>query len=139
MGTKLERFVLGATAVGIFIFWAIFMATLKMQPSTTFAVHEPCWLKWELSFPIADIIFGIMALVALILHLRNRPSAFMVQAFVAGGLIFLAVMGITFFIQNQLYIGKDGVIEAGIHAYLLIAGIFLAWGSFSKTKVEVRK
>ncbi len=138
MNTKFDRFLLISTSIGILLFWLIFFLTFDMQPSTAFALHQPCWLKWELSFPVADAFLAIVALWAFILHLRGKSSAFKLQAAAGGGAIFLAFIDATFFLENSLYVGKDGVIEAGIHIYLLFAGTYLIWSAL-KNGQEVER
>ncbi len=124
-GNTVDKFILAATAIGILVYWGIFFATLGLQSGTLFARTEPCWLKWELSFPLADIFFAIVMGVAFILHLRKTRLAFAFQAVASGGIMFLALIDITFFFENRLYVSKDGVIEGWLHAWLLFAGIYL--------------
>jgi hypothetical protein len=129
-----EKLLLLITASGIVVFWCVFFADIKHANISVFVLKEPCWLKWELSFPVADLSVAVFSFVALMLHLKNDLRAYIYQAIASGGMLFLGIIDMTFFVENKLYIGFDGFIEAIIHLWLLIAGLYLAIRSISSNR-----
>ncbi len=130
MSQKTNRYVLVAglwlTALGILIFWLLFFLNFEQQEAGIFATIDRCWLSWELSFPIADLWVAITAALAGYYLLRSSEKGILLGFAAAGGMIFLALIDITYFLQNGLYrLGLDGTIELIIHLWLIVFGEFV--------------
>ena len=86
------------TALGTFVYWFDFF-----KSGHVIVIKEDWHLKFEKAFPVADGWMAICALISAwgLLSGSNYGSVFALIS--AGSLIFLALMDITFNVQNGLY------------------------------------
>jgi len=93
-------------------------------------IEEEWYIKFEKSFPIADL-WGICAcsLIGAAGLLTEQSYGPFFSLLAAGSLIFLALMDITFNIQNGLYpliaLSNEMVFELVINLWTLVLGITL--------------
>ena len=86
------------TAIGVIYYWSDFY--LKGSVHT---VKEDWYIKFERAFPPADIWMAGCALVGAIGLLLGQTYGVIFSLLAASSLVFLALMDITFNIQNRLY------------------------------------
>jgi hypothetical protein len=114
------------TSIGIVTFWAIFFADLEAQRASTFASRSEAWLAWELSFPLADGWVALTAAVGAIGLWRGRPFGLSFGLVSGGGLVFLGLIDLLFFLQNGLYLPltTEAATELLIHLWATGFGLF---------------
>lgn len=66
-------------------------------------IIEDWYIKFERAFTIADIWMSVYALVGAVGLLTGQAYGLVFALLAAGSLLFLALMDITFNIQNNLY------------------------------------
>jgi len=86
------------TAIGVAYYWADFYLRGGVH-----TVKEDWYIKFERAFPLADIWMSACALVGAIGLLVGQTYGLLFSLLAASSLIFLALMDITFNIQNNLY------------------------------------
>lgn len=86
------------TAIGVIYYWSDFY--LK---GSVHAIKEDWYIKFERAFPPADIWMAACALVGAIGLLLGQNYGTVFSLLAASSLVFLALMDITFNIQNRLY------------------------------------
>ena len=123
MATALSVLLIG-TAVGVVYYWADFFIRGGVH------VKEDDWyIKFERAFPPADLWMSVCCLVGAIGLLTEQTFGFIFSLLAAGSLIFLALMDITFNIQNRLYrlVGASSQMkfEAFINLWTLGLGVAL--------------
>jgi hypothetical protein len=109
------------TAVGIVLFWIVFFADLDAQRASTFASRSEVWFAWELSFPLADAWVALAATAGAIGLWRDRPAGLLFGLVSAGGLVFLGLIDLLFFLENGLYLpmNADTAPELIIHLWAI--------------------
>ena len=86
------------TAVGTTAYWVDFFARGSVN-----VVEEDWYVKFERSFPAADGFMAVCAAVAGAGLLADQAWGVAFALVAAGTLIFLALMDITFNLENRLY------------------------------------
>jgi len=93
-------------------------------------VEEEWYIKFEKSFPVADL-WGLCAcsLIGAVGLLTEQSYGPFFSLLAAGSMIFLALMDITFNIQNNMYpliaLSNEMVFELIINLWTLVLGIVL--------------
>ncbi|MEW5736648.1 MAG: hypothetical protein AB1921_17520 [Thermodesulfobacteriota bacterium] len=86
------------TAVGLVAFWTMFF-TVGLAPENA----PSCYLTFEHSFPLPDILLAIVLFFAGKGLLAGRAKARDLALFCSGALMFLGVLDFSFNIQNGMY------------------------------------
>jgi hypothetical protein len=86
------------TAVMTLYYWADFFLKRGVQVS-----QDDWYVKFERAFPPADIWMSTCAVVGAVGMLTEQAYGLVFGLLAAGSLIFLALMDITFGMQNNLY------------------------------------
>ena len=113
------------TALVTIYYWADFFRTGGVH-----VVKEEWYIKFEKAFPIADL-WGLSAcsLIGAAGLLTEQPYGHFFSLLAAGSLIFLALMDITFNIENNLYpliaVSNEMVFELVINLWTLVLGVTL--------------
>jgi len=113
------------TALVTIYYWADFFRTGGVH-----VVKEEWYIKFEKAFPIADL-WGLSAcsLLGAAGLLTEQPYGPFFSLLAAGSLIFLALMDITFNLENNLYpliaISSQMMFELVINLWCLTLGITL--------------
>ena len=84
--------------VGVIYYWADFYIGGGVQ-----VIKEDWYIKFERAFPPADLWMSACALVGAIGLLTGQTYGVLFSLLAASSMIFLALMDITFNIQNGLY------------------------------------
>jgi hypothetical protein len=113
------------TALFTIYYWADFYLSGGVQ-----VIEDEWYIKFEKAFPVADL-WGISAcsLLGAVGLLTEQPYGEFFSLLAASSLIFLALMDITFNIQNGLYpliaLSNQMVLELVINLWTLVLGITL--------------
>jgi hypothetical protein len=86
------------TALGLILFWILFF-TVGLAPPNP----PECYVAYEYSFPLADLILAGTLLTAGILTLKRYPGAGTITHISAGALMFLGFLDFSFNMQNGIY------------------------------------
>jgi hypothetical protein len=86
------------TAAGLALFWIGFF-TIGLAPDNP----PPCYMAYEHSFPVPDIILAITLTAAAVLTLRGHALGRTIALACAGGLMFLGCLDMSFNYQNGIY------------------------------------
>ena len=86
------------TAIGVVYYWSEFYLRGSVH-----TVKEDWYIKFERAFPPADIWMAACALAGAIGLLLGQTYGVVFSLLAASSLVFLALMDITFNIQNRLY------------------------------------
>jgi len=86
------------TAIGVVYYWSDFYLRGSVH-----TIKEDWYIKFERAFPPADIWMAACALVGAIGLLLGQTYGVIFSLLAASSLVFLALMDITFNIQNRLY------------------------------------
>lgn len=121
------------TGLGTVVFWSTFLADLDAQRSSELSTRSDEWFAWELSFPAADAWMALTAVLGAIGVWRMRPSGLLFGLVSAGAMVFLGLLDVLFFLENDLYLPltADIALELGIHVWTLAFGltaIGVLWG-----------
>ena len=112
------------TAVGVIYYWADFYIRGGVH-----VVKEDWYIKFQKAFPPADLWMSACAIVGAIGLLMGQAYGLIFVLLAASSLIFLALMDITFNIQNNLYslVAKSSQMrfEVVINLWTLLLGIGL--------------
>jgi len=120
----LAVFLIG-TALGTIYYWTDFCLRGGVQ-----VIEEEWYIKFEKTFVVADL-WGIVAcsLIGAVGLLTGEPYGPFFSLLAAGSMIFLALMDITFNIENNLYpliaTSNQMVFELVINLWTLVLGIGL--------------
>lgn len=112
------------TGAGLLLFWLGFF-TIGLAPDNA----PPCYLAYEHSFPLPDIILAAGMLTAAALLIKGKAAGKTLSLVCAGALIFLGVLAFSFNIQNGIYALSvpDLVLNAFINLWCVFFGALLAW------------
>jgi len=86
------------TAVGVIYYWADFFIRGGVH-----VLKEDWYIKFERSFPPADLWMSACAILGAAGLLTGQTYGLVFTLIAAGSLLFLALMDITFNVQNNLY------------------------------------
>jgi hypothetical protein len=86
------------TAIGVIAYWVDFYTR-----GTVHVVEDEWYIKFERAFPPADLWMAACALAGAAGLLMEQSYGVVFALLAAGSLIFLALMDITFGVQNGLY------------------------------------
>jgi len=122
------------TALVTIYYWVDFFVTGGVQ-----VIEEEWYTKFEKAFPIADLWgLGACSIIGALGLLTEQPYGQLFSLLAAGSMIFLALMDITFNIQNKLYpliaVSNQMVFELLINLWTLVLGISLVvylWPAFT--------
>jgi hypothetical protein len=113
------------TAIVTIYYWADFFTTGGVH-----IIEEEWYIKFEKSFPVADL-WGLSAcsLIGAAGLLTGQPYGLFFSLLAASSMIFLALMDITFNIENNLYsliaTSNQMMFELVINLWTLVLGITL--------------
>jgi len=120
------------TALFTIYYWADFYTKGGVR-----VVNEDWYMKFEKAFPIADLWMAACCLLGATGLLTEQTYGSFFSLLAASSLIFLALMDITFNIENNLYrliaTSSQMVLELAINLWGLTLGIVLItylWPSF---------
>lgn len=112
------------TAVFTIYYWADFYIRGGVH-----VVEEDWYIKFEKAFPPADIWMAACALLGAVGLLTEQNYGLLFSLLAAGSLIFLALMDITFNIENNLYrmvaTSRQMALELIINLWSLLLGVAL--------------
>ena len=112
------------SAIGLIYYWVDFYLRKGVQ-----VIQEDWYLKFQKSFPVADMWLAVCALLGAVGLLTEQNYGLLFSLLAAISLIFLALMDITFNIKNKLYrlVGesREMVFEVVINLWSLLLGIIL--------------
>jgi hypothetical protein len=113
--------VLWMTVIVTPLYWIIFFATMNLTPAPT-----DVGLRFELAFPAADMWMALAAALGAIGLRRGWRLGYPMAAATAGALLYLALMDITFDLENGVYLLQRGqvVVEVVINV-LCVSGAAL--------------
>lgn len=113
-----------ATALGVVYYWVDFYLRGAVN-----VITEDWYIKFERAFPPADLWMSACAIIGAVGLLKGDSYGLLFALIAAGSLIFLALMDITFNIQNKLYrltsTSSQMKFEVFINAWTLGLGIAL--------------
>ena len=114
------------TAVGTLLFWVTFFADLEAQRSGYLASRCDAWFAWEMSFPLADVWMAATAILGAAGLWRMRSTGLLFGLVSGGAMVFLGLMDVLFFLQNDLYLPLNGevAVELFIHIWVIAFGLF---------------
>jgi hypothetical protein len=113
------------SALGTIYYWADFYLRGEVQ-----VIEDEWYIKFEKAFLVADL-WGVSAcsLIGAVGLLTEQPYGPFFSLLAAGSMIFLALMDITFNIENNLYpliaTSSQMVFELVINLWFLVLGISL--------------
>ncbi len=113
------------TALGTIYYWADFYLRGGVQ-----VLKEEWYIKFEKAFLVADL-WGVStcSLIGAVGLLTEQPYGLFFSLLASGSMIFLALMDITFNVENKLYpliaTSNQMVFELGINLWFLVLGISL--------------
>ena len=112
------------SAIGLIYYWVDFYLRKGVQ-----VIQDDWYLKFQKAFPIADMWVAACALLGAVGLLTEQNYGFLFSMLAAGSFIFLALMDVTFNIENKLYrlvgTSREMVFELGINLWCLSLGIVL--------------
>lgn len=113
------------TAVGTIAFWGFFFADLEAQRTSELAVRSDAWFAWEMSFPLADAWMALTAILGAVGIWRGRAWGLLFGLVSGGSMVFLGLMDVLYFLQNDLYVPLSAEIglELAIHAWVILFGV----------------
>ncbi len=113
-------------AAGIVLWWALFFAFFRHDPTNTAA-----YLAYETAFPLADLAWLTPLLVqAARSNIRGHAHSLIWTAAAGGALVFLGVLDFSFNLQNGIYARSlaDGLLNGFINAACIFFGLWsIAW------------
>jgi hypothetical protein len=114
------------TGIGIIVFWIIFLTTDILYPANMSESQLSCYLKHEMSFPIADLILSLALIISAILLLKEKSAGIKLSLVCSGAMIFLGMLDITYNLQNGLFFTSvvDGILAAFICLWVIVFGSF---------------
>ena len=116
--------ILIGSAVGVIYYWTDFYLRGGVH-----VIKEDWYLKFEKAFPPADLWMAACAIVGAIGLLTEQAYGLLFTLLAASSLIFLALMDITFNVQNKLYslvaTSSQMKFEVVINVWTLLLGIGL--------------
>ncbi|MBU2488841.1 MAG: hypothetical protein KKA60_05585 [Proteobacteria bacterium] len=111
------------TAMGLAAFWAAFFF-FDMRPANP----PPCYLPYEMSFPLPDLILAAVLLAAGALYYVGSGTGAVLTLVCSGALIFLGMLDVSFNIQNGVYSSSNQDLIANVFINLWSVGFGLAAG-----------
>ena len=112
------------SAIGLVYYWVDFYLRKGVQ-----VVQDDWYLKFQKAFPVADIWVAACALLGAVGLLTEQNYGLLFSMLAASSLIFLALMDITFNLENKLYrlvgTSREMVFELGLNLWSLSLGIVL--------------
>ncbi len=109
------------TSVGTLLYWLNFFLF-----GTVHVVDEDWYLKFERAFPVADGWMAVCTLLAGVGFLRRSPQANRFALLAGSSLVFLALLDITFNVDNGLYAqtftSSAMATEAAINVWTIVFG-----------------
>ncbi len=136
-GKNVLAILLGLTGLGTLIFWVVF--AFKNPQGSFLAQTCPAWYPREQSFIVADGWMILASFIGAFGLLRQRPWGRHWAGMAGSATLFLALMDILFFLQNDLYLHQhpEVLTEALIHLWLLGLGLatvgFTSWSAAKGT------
>ncbi len=123
----------------IALYWALFFFTdltlpnfVKRGAAAAFDLPSQVYLGFERAFPVADGFVAACLFLSGVFLLQRRRVAVVYGLLGAGGLIFLALMDVSFNVEHGLYspdiLRQDPgmILEVGINGLCLFGGAFSA-------------
>jgi len=112
------------TFILMIYYWVDFFLRKGVQ-----VTHEEWYIKFQKAFPVADMWMAICALLGAIGLLTEQTYGLFFSMLAASSLVFLALMDITFNVENKLYhlIGtsKEMKLELAGNLWFLSVGVIL--------------
>jgi len=112
-----------ATAATI-LYWIAFF----FIPGSVQASDDPCYIVFELSFPLADGWMALAAFLGGIGLIKRRDWGLLFAFMAAGAAIFLGLMDVLYNLEHGMYTRLSGemLIEIAINVLLLSLGPVIA-------------
>jgi len=112
------------SAIGLVYYWVGFYTRKGVQ-----VIQEDWYLKFEKAFPVADMWIVACALIGAVGLLTEQNYGLLFSILAASSGIFLALIDITFNIENKLYrlvgTSNEMVFEVVINTLSLLFGIII--------------
>jgi hypothetical protein len=111
------------TGAGLLLFWAGFF-TISLAPANP----PECYLAYEHSFWLPDIILAVALITAAVRLWQGKTPGRSLSLICAGAMVFLGVLDFSFNIQNGVYASStlDLILNAFINAWCVAAGAYLS-------------
>lgn len=111
------------TGLGLILFWAGFF-TIGLAPVNP----PPCYLAYEHSFVLPDMILAIALITAAFLLFKGRGPGRTLSLVCSGALIFLGMLDFSFNILNGIYAAStmDLITNAFINLWCVAIGLFIS-------------
>ena len=117
------------TSIFLVYYWIDFFLRKGVQ-----VIREEWYIKFQKAFPVADMWAAICALLSVIGLITEQNFGLLFSLLAASSLIFLALMDITFNVENKLYnlvgTSNEMKLELAGNIWFLSIGIILiiyAW------------
>ena len=117
------------TSIFLVYYWIDFFLRKGVQ-----VIREEWYIKFQKAFPVADMWAAICALLSVIGLITEQNYGLLFSLLTASSLIFLALMDITFNVENKLYnlvgTSNEMKLELAGNIWFLSIGIILiiyAW------------
>ena len=117
------------TSIFLVYYWIDFFLRKGVQ-----VIREEWYIKFQKAFPVADMWAAICALLSVIGLITEQNYGLLFSLLAASSLIFLALMDITFNVENKLYnlvgTSNEMKLELAGNIWFLSIGIILiiyAW------------
>ncbi len=122
------------TSLGLMAFWAAFFF-LGMK----LANPPPCYLAFEHSFPLPDLILAAALLPGGVLFLKGARMGALLLLVCSGSLLFLGVLDFSFNIQNGVYQSSTGDLIGNAFINLWCVGFGLATARAAAQRLDLRR
>ena len=122
------------TAIFLIYYWIDFFLRKGVQ-----VTPEEWYIKFEKAFPVADIWAAVCALLGVVGLLTEQNFGLLFSILSASSLIFLALMDITFNVENKLYnlvgASNEMKLELAGNIWFLSVGIVLIIYAWTKMAI----
>jgi hypothetical protein len=122
------------TSIFLVYYWIDFFLRKGVQ-----VIREEWYIKFQKAFPVADMWAAICALLSVIGLITEQNYGLLFSLLTASSLIFLALMDITFNVENKLYnlVGTSNEItlELAGNIWFLSIGIILIIYAWTKMAI----
>ena len=122
------------TSIFLVYYWIDFFLRKGVQ-----VIREEWYIKFQKAFPVADMWAAICALLSVIGLITEQNYGLLFSLLAASSLIFLALMDITFNVENKLYnlvgTSNEMKLELAGNIWFLSIGIILIIYAWTKMAI----